>query len=358
MDSTSLPDFDFSGELWRFVRARFSYQAKALKGIVHKPLSQCFELIAIAHGFRSWRGLSSTLDALCSIDRLEYTSDWDMAFSGSLTHHMAARYSLAIRDSIDELVSDDLPVDWVRLEQVLRHPPKLIGFDDFDVIDGMLSSYPLRESLFFKAAWVGRSAFWSEALLDTVWDVSARLEELLGEDEGLAGQAISAMYGAHPQDRIDFWEFSPAMQLTYDIEVGNLLDHGQAISGFLEDSAKAYRMASDSAFIDVQTWREASAVVHYGSLDNCIEASFVTSLIRVNAPSDAFVQVSLTSFTDYTPTHQFVAGAKAFAPSAQKAAQLGACMAGIARFSKMNLEEVRSQGLPNERADWYLVYSE
>lgn len=236
MDTLSAPTFDFTAALWRFVRGRFASQAKQLRRLTEQPLAQCYDVLAISHGFSGWRGMSKVLDAMCALDRLDSISDsvgWDGASS-------TARLGLAVGDNIDDIHDDEGGINWKMFEQAISRPPALTGRDEMEVIGGAVSCFPLRASLFYKSAWLGHGAPWSEALIDEAYGCESNLTELWDGDEGRAYLATKALFGSHPHDRTSYWTDTAVLMAAFNDEVDRILSHKRARSNYLGESVRAY----------------------------------------------------------------------------------------------------------------------
>lgn len=354
MDTTTPTGFDFTAELWQFVKSRFAFQAKQLKRLTGQPISQCYEIVGIGHGFSGWRGMSKVLDAMCCIDRLAPMDDWDDG-----TALESVRLSLAVGDGIEEIHDEDEGIRWKLLEQQLSRSFSARDHDDFDVFAGLEACHALRASLFYKAAWMGQGAPWSDGLIDEAFTCLENLEALWDGDVYKALRAVEAMYGADPCENGNIWDISPVQMAEYNSEVDRILSHGGATSPILSDAARAYRFAKSDGNLDIGGWRARLGEVHPGSLDRCWDQSFTPSLLLANAPHDAWVSIGLVTHEEQDrflgPVHVFLPDTWAYAPSPQKAAQLGACLESVPTISRLTTDEARVAGLPIGDADWHLV---
>ncbi len=363
MDTPTLSTFDFTAELWRFIRGRFAFQAKQLKRVTEQPLAQCYEVLAIGHGFSGWRGMSRVLDAMCEIDRLhqitEHATGLDEYFK---KESLPARLGVTVNNHIDEIHDDEECVHWKTFEQVVSRPPAISGVDhEMEAIEGAISCHPLRASLFFKAAWIGQGAPWSDELMEEAFAFESNLSDLWDGSESKAFLATRAIFGSHPGERTGYWTDSTVMVAEFNNEVDRILDFKRASSKYLGDSVKAYRLASVSAQLSVAEWRIRMREVHSEVIDSCWDSSFTASLILVNAPHDALISFDLTKDSASqrygVPIHQFVPRTRAYAPSSVKAAQLGACMADVPMIEPMTASDIEEAGLTPGQCDWHRVYT-
>lgn len=363
MDTSTLSTFDFTAELWRFVRGRFAFQAKQLKRLTEQPLAQCYEVLAIGHGFSGWRGMSKVLDAMCEIDRLhQITEDAPGLDDYFKKESLPARLGVAVNNHIDEIHDDEESVHWKFFEQVVSRPPTLRGGDhEMEAIEGAISCHPLRASLFFKAAWLGQGAPWSGGLMDEAFNFESSLSELWDGAEGKAICATRAIFGSYPTERTSYWTDSGVMMAEFNNEVDRILAHKRASSKYLGDSVKAYRLADASVLLSVDEWRKRMKEIHSDVIDSCWDSSFTASLILANAPQDALITFELikddASQRYNVPIHQFVPQIRAFAPSPEKAAQLGTCMADVPMIEPMTPSDIEEAGLPRGQGEWHLVHS-
>lgn len=363
MDTSTLSTFDFTAVLWRFVRGRFAFQAKQLKRLTEQPLAQCYEVLAIGHGFSGWRGMSRVLDAMCEIDRLQQVTEdspgQDECFKN---HSLPARLGVAVNNHIDEIHDDEECVHWKFFEQLVSRPPTLRGGDhEMEAIEGAISCHPLRARLFFKAAWLGQGAPWSDGLMEEAFACESSLSELWDGDVGKAFLATRAIFGSHPTERTSYWTDSGVMMSEFNNEVDRVLTNKCAASKYLGDTVKAYRLADASALLGVDEWRKRMKEINSDVIDSCWDSSFTASLILANAPHDALISFELVKDSESLrygePIHQFVPRTFAYAPSLVKAAQLGACMADVPMIEHMNSSEIEEAGLPLGQGEWHLVHS-
>lgn len=363
MDTSTLSTFDFTAELWRFVRGRFAFQAKQLKRLTEQPLAQCYELLATAHGFSGWRGMSKVLDAMCEIDRLHaITAPAPALDEYWKKESLPARLGAAVYNHIDEILDDEECVHWKVLEEVVSRPPALRGDDhELEAIEGALSCHPLRTRLFFKSAWLGQGAPWSDCLMDEAFDCESSLSELWDGDHGKAFLATIAIFGSHPSQRTPYWTDTGVMMADFNNEVDRVLANKRAASKYLGDSVKAYRLADASAQLRVDEWRERMREIHSGVIDSSWGSSFSASLILANAPHDAVISFELIKDDESqrfsVPIHQLVPQTSAYAPSSEKAAQLGACMEDVPVVEPMTPSDIEEAGLPLHQGDWHHVHS-
>ena len=361
MDTSFQSNFSYCAELWRFIRSRFAFQAKQVKKLTDKPLAQSYELVAIAHGFSSWRGLSKAIDAMAEIDTLLSEDQLRAAFSGNQADERPARLALAVGFRIDDIMDDDDLVDWAIFERSIARLPALADHDDFDVIEALSDVEPLRSHLFYKAIWMGQEAPWSDNLLQVFYDCQIRLRHHFKTDDPGLFLITKAMFGRGHLDQGFDWDLGAYTVKDYNTSVARILKSNKASpsDGPFKEIDAVYQLALESNMIRVDELRKMMHYVHPGALDSWTKGSFALALLFCNAPNDSIISVRLIQDQFANPqedcVHQFEAGDEAFAPTQIKAAQLSAALPSAPTVSRLSEKEAIQYRLPPEWSDWYRV---
>ncbi len=352
MSNKAPEKFDFTAATWAFVRGRFAFQAKQLRRVTNQPTAQCYDLLALGHGFSTWRGMSNVLDAVMQMER--WTDEYDPE-SGSPSSRsvLAARMCTALSQQADDFMEEEnFHLNGRRIESVLgKLPPP--ATDYVEIHSGMCACYDLREWFFYMASWLGAAPIWSETMSNVADDFYVRLKNLWDGNETLAEAATTAIYGATTEN---YWrhKFDKRSLINYDSQVRKFLS-GKS-SNLSSICKEAYRRSSDGECLNVAEWRRLLIDAHPRGLDGRLDGGPITALVCANGSEDSFICID----SNFEPTVEtidhlsngFIAGWRGYAPTPEKAAQLAACSSLPPSFELLSKAKAIDEEVPNLAGYW------